>query len=114
MNVFAAISDPTRRAMLDLLTERPMSAGEIGSHFAGLTQPGVSKHLGVLRRARLVHSTVSRQQRVYSLDLEGFAELREWIRKYQRFWGEKLDSLESYLDSESAYRDGDGGDEKLH
>lgn len=104
MNVFSALSDPTRRAILDLLTKRPLTVGEIGSHFSLLSQPGISKHLGILRKTRLVKSNIKAQKRVYSLNREGFEELQEWISKYDKFWSERLDSLGEYLrgGSESA------------
>ncbi|QRF75386.1 Helix-turn-helix domain protein [Thermoplasmatales archaeon] len=99
MDVFTALSDPTRRAVMDILSQKPLTAGEIGSHFSNLTQPGMSKHLGVLKKARLVKVTVKAQQRVYSLNREGFMELEEWISKYRVFWKANLDSLGEFLDS---------------
>lgn len=86
--------------MLDLIRTRPLSAGEIGLHFSHLTQPGVSKHLGVLRKAKLVSVEVEAQRRVYSLEREGFMELDSWISKYERFWADKLDSLGEFLERE--------------
>lgn len=100
MNVFAAISDPTRRAMLDLMLKSPMSVGEIAEEFPSITQPGVSKHLGVLRRANLVKVTVMAQKRVYSLNGLGFNEIDDWITKYQRFWSLQLDNLKDFLDND--------------
>lgn len=99
MNVFAAISDPTRRSILDLVLKHPMSVGEIKEEFPSITQPGLSKHLGVLRRAKLVKVTVMAQKRVYSLNDFGFHEIDNWIAKYQKFWNKKLDSLEDFLDN---------------
>jgi DNA-binding transcriptional ArsR family regulator len=101
INVFSAVSDPTRRAMLDLLSVKPYSAGEIVSKFSNLTQPGVSRHLRVLREAQLVSVSVNAQKRIYALKSDGFQELQEWISKYQRFWADKLDALESHLDSKA-------------
>jgi DNA-binding transcriptional ArsR family regulator len=95
--VFAAIADPKRRAMLDMLVAGQRSAGEIVSQFPRLTQPGVSRHLRVLREANLVAVTVQAQQRIYELKPEGLRELREWITKYQEFWADKMDALESHL-----------------
>jgi DNA-binding transcriptional ArsR family regulator len=97
--VFYAVSDPTRRAMLDFLATRPRSAGEIVSHFPKITQPGVSQHLRVLREAELVSVTVHAQRRIYSLKPEGLQRLHEWISKYQEFWTNKLDALEQHLES---------------
>jgi DNA-binding transcriptional ArsR family regulator len=85
--------------MLDFLAEGPHSAGEIVSQFANLTQPGVSRHLRVLREAQLVSVTVHAQQRIYALRPEGLRELREWVSKYQEFWPDTLDRLEDHLDS---------------
>jgi DNA-binding transcriptional ArsR family regulator len=100
-NVFFAISDPTRRAMLDLLKSKPLPAGDIVSRFSHITQPGVSRHLRVLREAQLVNVTVHSQQRVYALRAEGLRELHEWVSKYQSFWDDKLDSLEEHLKQQS-------------
>lgn len=110
INVFAAISDPTRRAMLDLVLKRPMSVGEIWEEFPAITQPGISKHLGILRRANLVKVTVKAQKRVYSLNDSGFREIDEWLVKYQEFWNAKLDSLEYFLDNDEGQDAGDIND----
>lgn len=75
-----------------------MSVGEIKEEFPFITQPGISKHLGVLRRAKLVKVTIKAQRRVYSLNDFGFHEIDSWISKYQEFWNTKLDSLEDFLD----------------
>ncbi len=100
-NVFSAVGDPTRRAMLDLLVARPRAAGEIVSHFSNLTQPGVSRHLRVLREAQLVSVTVRAQQRIYALRSEGLHELHKWVSKYQEFWGDKMEALEHHLDGKT-------------
>lgn len=100
MNVFSAISDPTRRTILDLVLKRPMSVGEIMVEFPSISQPGISKHLGVLRRAKLVKVTIMAQRRVYSLNDSGFSEIDNWIVKYQKFWSRKLDDLEDFLDKD--------------
>ncbi len=99
--VFTAVADPTRRAMLDLLARKPLPAGEIVSQFPNLTQPGVSRHLHVLREAQLVGVTVHAQQRIYALKPEGLRELHQWISKYQDFWSDKLDALEHHLESKT-------------
>ena len=95
--VFAAIADSTRRTILDLLARGPRNAGSIAEEFPQLTQPGVSRHLKVLRKARLVEVTVRAQERIYSLRPEGLAELYEWVAKYQAMWPETLDALERYI-----------------
>ncbi|AIC17020.1 ArsR/SmtB family transcription factor [Nitrososphaera viennensis] len=97
MDTFSAVADPTRRAMLDMLIEHELSAGDIVSAFPKISQPAVSKHLRVLRDAGLVSMRVHAQQRIYSLQPKGLAELDAWIAKYKVFWPERLDALEAHL-----------------
>ncbi len=99
MDTFAAVADPTRRRILDLLASGAHSAGEIAEHFPRISQPGVSRHLRVLRDARLVDVTVRAQRRIYALKPEGLADLYEWVAKYQAMWPETLDALERYLNA---------------
>jgi DNA-binding transcriptional ArsR family regulator len=100
-DVFAAIADPTRRRVLDLLARGRRNAGEIASAFPRLTQPAVSRHLKVLREAGLVSVEVNAQQRIYALQPEGLMELYEWVAKYQAMWPQALDDLERYLDAQA-------------
>jgi DNA-binding transcriptional ArsR family regulator len=100
-NVFLAISDPTRRAVLDLLATGNRKAGDIAARFLHLTQPAVSRHLKVLRDAGLVNVEVHAQQRIYTLNPDGLAELYEWVAKYQAMWPETLDALERYLNAKT-------------
>lgn len=102
MDAFAAVADPTRRRILDLLASGAHTAGDLASHFPRLTQPGVSRHLRVLREARVVDVTVHAQQRIYELRPEGLADLYEWVAKYQAMWPETLDALERYMDARAA------------
>lgn len=95
--VIAALSDPHRRAMLDLLRERPRPVGELVQR-VGLSQPGTSKHLRVLRDAGLVVARADAQRRVYELRSAPLAELDEWLAPYRSFWSGRLDALERHLD----------------
>ncbi len=104
MDVFAAIADPTRRRVLDLLAAGSRNAGDIAAAFPRLTQPGVSRHLRILRTLHLVNVTVRAQQRIYALNPEGLADLYAWVAKYQAMWPETLDALEHYLDAGAAAR----------
>lgn len=83
--------------MLDLLVKRERSAGELVSAFPHISQPAVSKHLRILKDAGLVDLRVQAQQRIYSLQPKGLAELDAWIAKYKVFWPDRLDSLERHL-----------------
>ena len=76
--LFKALSDPTRRRILELLRKQDMNAGEIGGHFA-MTGASISHHLSILRNAGLVESTKSGQQIVYSLNATVFQEVIEWL-----------------------------------
>jgi DNA-binding transcriptional ArsR family regulator len=98
MDTFSAVADPRRRAMLDLLVKRERSVGELVSAFPDISQPAVSKHLRILKDSGLVDTRVQAQQRIYTLQPKGLAELDAWIAKYKVFWPEKLDSLERHLD----------------
>jgi DNA-binding transcriptional ArsR family regulator len=96
MNALAALSDPTRRRIVEMLATGPLSSGAIASEF-DITAPAVSQHLKTLRAARLVRVRVDAQRRIYELDGEGIDELSDWILKIRRFWAEKLDDLDKQL-----------------
>ena len=98
MDVFSAVAEPTRREMLALLAKGERSAGELVDAFPRLTQPAVSRHLRVLREARLVEVRPHAQRRIYSLKAERLRELDQWLSVYRPFWSDRLDSLESHLD----------------
>lgn len=94
---FAALAEPSRLRILDLLRERERSVGEIVENLR-LSQPGVSKHLRVLREAGLVEVRVDAQRRLYQLRPEPLAEIDAWLQPYRHFWSGRLDALEAHLD----------------
>ena len=94
---FAIVAEPTRRRILDLLRERARSVGELVAEL-GLSQPGVSKNLRVLREAGLVGVRRDAQRRWYELRTEPLRELDDWLEPYRLFWIERLDDLELHLD----------------
>jgi len=94
---WSALADPNRRAVLELLLERPRPVGELVDRL-GLSQPGTSKHLRVLREAGLVQVRQEAQRRVYALDPGPLAELDVWLAPYRRLWNERLDALGRHLD----------------
>lgn len=96
---FEVLSEPNRRRILDLLRERERPAGELVDALS-ISQPGVSKHLRVLREAGLVSVRGDGQRRLYSLDPAPLAEVDAWLEPYRRFWNDKLDALERHLDQE--------------
>ncbi|WP_018683164.1 ArsR/SmtB family transcription factor [Actinokineospora enzanensis] len=95
---FTVLAEPTRRRILDLLREQPRSVGELVDEL-GLTQPGTSKHLRVLREAGLVRVRRDAQRRWYELRVEPLVEIDSWLAPYRRLWGESLDRLERHLDT---------------
>ncbi|MER5469887.1 metalloregulator ArsR/SmtB family transcription factor [Streptomyces sp. NPDC002935] len=96
-SLWAALADPHRRAIVALLLERPRAVGEI-VEACGLSQPGTSKHLRVLRDAGLVRVRQDAQRRVYALDPAPIAALDAWLAPYRTLWNESLDALGRRLD----------------
>jgi DNA-binding transcriptional ArsR family regulator len=94
---FDVLAEPARRRILDLLRERPRAVGELVERL-GMSQPGTSKHLRVLREAGLVAVQVDAQRRVYELRPEPLSEIDEWLRPYRAYWTGRLDALERHLD----------------
>lgn len=94
---FDVLVEPTRRHILDLLRERPRLVGELVD-LTGQSQPGVSKHLRVLRQARLVNVRRDAQRRWYELRAEPLAEIDAWLEPYRQLWADRLDALERHLD----------------
>jgi DNA-binding transcriptional ArsR family regulator len=94
---FDVVAEPTRRRILDLLRERPRSVGEL-VELLRLSQPGVSKHLRVLRDARLVRVRQDAQRRWYEVDPRPLAEIDAWLEPYRAGWAGRLDALERHLD----------------
>lgn len=97
--VFAALANPTRREVLDLLRERPHRASRIAERF-DMARPSVSEHLKVLRTAGLVSEVRQGRQRVYSLEPEPLADVAAWLAPYERFWQDALISLRDLLAQE--------------
>ncbi len=93
---FAALADPTRRAILSYLIEGDASVGELSARFP-ISQPAVSRHLRVLEEAELIERRVDRQRRICSLRAERLREVAEWTERYSVFWEQSLDRLEAVL-----------------
>ncbi len=93
MSAFAAIADPTRRRIVELVADRERSAGEIAAAF-DISRPGVSKHLRVLREHGVVDVRDEGTRRLYSLRPESLAEVDDWLHA---FWTNRLDALDTEL-----------------
>jgi DNA-binding transcriptional ArsR family regulator len=94
---FDVLAEPTRRQILELLRERSRPVGELVDVLQ-LSQPGVSKHLRVLRDAELVAVRQDAQRRWYELRPEPLAEIDAWLEPYRALWARRLDALEDHLD----------------
>ena len=90
--VLHAISDASRRTVLEALREGPATAGELAA-LLPIARTGVSRHLRVLREARLVEVREEAQFRVYSLHPEPLAQVDEWLDRYRSLWEQRLDAL---------------------
>jgi DNA-binding transcriptional ArsR family regulator len=94
---FAALAEPNRLRIVELLHAGPLAVGAIGESLR-LNQPQVSKHLRVLKEARLVEVKPLAQQRVYELRPEPMRELRAWLERYRDLWEERFDQLDQLLE----------------
>src|ERR1700756_2773495 len=98
---FHALSDPTRRAVLDLLRRGSQPAGQIASAFP-VSRPAISKHLRLLRRAHLVREHREGRNRVYELNPEPLRAVDTWIDQYRMFWVRNLNNLKAFVEAEHA------------
>ena len=96
--VFAALADPTRRAILSRLASGDASVNELRAPFA-MSQPAISKHLKVLERAGLVERNVDRQRRPARLKAEPMAAAVRWLEEFKWFWSASFDQLDDLLDA---------------
>lgn len=96
----AALADPTRRRIVELLRDRPQRAGELAAEFE-MSAPAVSRHLRVLRRSGLVigHETVDDARlRLYELRREPFTDLNAWLDQVQAFWTDQLGAFREHVE----------------
>lgn len=98
-DVFAALANPVRRRILELLREEPRAAGQIASEFE-LNRPAVSEHLQVLREAGLVRDEARGRQRVYHLNAEALRPAEDWLRGFEAYWRGRIAAMHATLDAE--------------
>jgi DNA-binding transcriptional ArsR family regulator len=96
VNALAALADPTRRRIVELLADGERSAGELASQFQ-TSRPAVSRHLRVMRENGLVRARAEGTRQLYSLDPAPLAELDEWLGRYRGFWTNRLDALDTEI-----------------
>lgn len=93
---FAALADPTRRAIFERLAEHPSAVGDLARTLP-VSRPAVSQHLRVLKEAGLVTDSAEGTSRIYRLDPRGIAAMRAWL---DRYWATALDSFAAYADAQ--------------
>jgi DNA-binding transcriptional ArsR family regulator len=103
MTAFEVLAEPSRRRILDLLRDDERSVGDLVERLP-LSQPGVSRHLRVLRDAGLVKVRQDAQRRLYAVDPEPLAEIDAWLAPYRSLWADRLDALEAHLDAKKGKR----------
>jgi DNA-binding transcriptional ArsR family regulator len=102
-DVFHAIADPTRRAILDRLRDGGHAVNEIAGRFE-VSRPAISKHLRILHEAQLVTEVRRGRHRVYQLNPEPLRDLDGWLEQYRRFWNVNLLSLKKHVESKERGR----------
>jgi DNA-binding transcriptional ArsR family regulator len=95
--LFSTLADPTRRALFERLSREGELTVRVLTEHSGVSQPAVSKHLGVLKHAGLVRDRRDGRQTHYSARPQGLAPLIDWTSLYGAFWGDRFDRLESLL-----------------
>lgn len=95
---FAALGEPTRLRIVELLRDGPLSVGEIVARL-GLRQPQVSKHLRVLGESRIVTAEAAHRYRIYRLEPHAFGAVADWVDSFAALWETRLDSLGAFLES---------------
>ncbi len=100
MHAFDVLGDPVRRRILELLADGPRTAGAVTDVIRaefGISQPAVSRHLGVLREQGFVHVRVDGPRRIYSVDPTPLRTVDAWLHPFRRFWEQRLDALDTEI-----------------
>lgn len=99
-SVFRALADPTRRSILHLLRQRHLTVNEIAANFR-MSRPAVSKHLRILQRAGLIVTRREGTSRPCALDARPLRAVDDWLREYEAFWNESLQSLKAFMEGKA-------------
>ena len=96
MEALAALADPVRRELVDLLTRGELAAGELAGRFP-VSRPAISRHLRVLREAGLVTARAEGRRRLYALDPRPLREIDDWLEPYRDLWAQRFDALDTEI-----------------
>ncbi len=109
MDVFAAIAQPTRRSILEMLARGgELTVSDISSRFR-ITPPAISQHLKILREARLVQMHKRKQQRIYRVNPEAVRQVEDWAKRVEALWTDRFQRLENLLEMEETVETRMGG-----
>ncbi len=95
-DVFQAIADPTRRAIINLIAQKPLNLNTIAENF-DVSRPAISQHIKILTECGLIVIEKQGRERFCEAKLEQLNEVSDWVQQYRKFWTSKLDALEIYL-----------------
>jgi DNA-binding transcriptional ArsR family regulator len=95
-DVFQAIADPNRRAIIQLIAKEKLTLNGVADHF-DISRPAISKHIKILTECGLITISQQGRERYCEAKLEKLSEIAEWVETYKGFWETKLDALENYL-----------------
>jgi DNA-binding transcriptional ArsR family regulator len=96
-DVFQAIADPTRRAIINMIAHQSLNLNAVAGKF-DMSRPAISKHIKILAECGLIAIHQQGRERFCEAKLEKLNEVSDWVEKYKEFWNVKLDALENYLD----------------
>jgi DNA-binding transcriptional ArsR family regulator len=97
-DVFQAIADPTRREIIQLIARQNLNLNGVAENFK-MSRPAISKHIKILTECGLISINQQGRERYCEARLEKLNEVSDWVEQYKKFWNERLDALESYLDA---------------
>ena len=98
--IFSALSDPTRRAMLRRLGHEEMSVADLSQPF-NMTKSAITKHVKILENAGLLRRTIDGRTHYCRLEAKPLQEASEWMKFYEKFWNEKFDALDAFLEKDT-------------
>jgi len=96
-DVFQAIADPTRRAIINMIANQPMNLNTVAEQF-DVSRPAISKHIKILTQCGLITINQQGRERYCEAKLQKLNEVSEWVEQYRIFWNKKLDALENFLE----------------
>lgn len=97
-DVYQGIADPTRRAIINLLANKPLNLNTVAENF-DISRPAVSKHIKILTECGLVIIKKQGRERYCEVNLESLKQVAAWVEQYRIFWNSKLDALENFLNT---------------